>query len=148
MLGAMNTVGGNIRRLRLAAGVATQRDFARMLGVESTRVNDWENDRYAVIELPNLLKIAKVLRVSLDDILAGTDAEYDAVLSTRDLPSHADMIEPRAEDHDGSEQIGTQQARYNHLRNDMQGIFNAMFEVLAAHEPASSGVPATFKKVG
>lgn len=72
-------VGRNIRRLRVAAGIRTQRELADRLGVPQPRVSDWENDRYAALEMPTLLRIAKVLRCSVDQLLAGVDPDYDRV---------------------------------------------------------------------
>lgn len=77
MLWGMASVGENIKRLRERAGFKTQREFAKALAVEQPRLSDWENDRYGVPEVPNLLKIAKVLKVSLDDIIRGFDESYD-----------------------------------------------------------------------
>lgn len=75
----MSTFGENVRRLRETRGYATQRAFAKALGVEQSRLSDWENDRYGLPEMANILKIAKTLGVSVEALLVGVDAEYDAV---------------------------------------------------------------------
>ena len=72
-------VGTNIRRLRAAAGIRTQRELAERLGVPQPRVSDWENDRYTALEMPTLLRLAKVLHCSVDQLLAGVDPDYDRV---------------------------------------------------------------------
>jgi len=77
-IGPMPSLGENIKRLRVGRGYQTQRAFAVALGVEQSRLSDWENNRYGLPETPNLLKIAKVLGVSVDELLAGVDPEYDA----------------------------------------------------------------------
>ena len=71
------SLGKNIKRLRLAAGLSTQRAVAELLGVPQPQVCDWENDRYAILEVATLLKLAKALHCSVDQLLAGVDPEYD-----------------------------------------------------------------------
>lgn len=84
MLPDVPTVGENIRRLREAAGFRTQGAFAAALGVPQPRLSDWENDRYAGgPETTNLLKIAKTLAVSIDDLLVGVDPEYQRLIDAR-----------------------------------------------------------------
>lgn len=73
------SVGRNIKRLRFAAGIQTQKELAALLGVPQPQVSDWENDRYSVVETATLLKIAKGLRCSVDQLIAGLDPEYDRV---------------------------------------------------------------------
>ena len=71
------SVGRNIKRLRLEAGIWTLRAFAQRLGVPDPQLSEWENDRYAMLSVPNLLRIAKALCCSVDDLLVGVDPEYD-----------------------------------------------------------------------
>jgi len=83
MLTLVASVGENIRQLRQQAGYKTQGAFAEALRLPQPRVSDMENNRYGIPETPSLLKIAKLLRVSLDDLLAGVDATYDTIVVTR-----------------------------------------------------------------
>ena len=53
-----------------------------MLGVPQPQVSDWENDRYSVLETLTLVKIAKGLRCSVDQLLVGVDPDYDRVRET------------------------------------------------------------------
>lgn len=73
------SLGQNIKRLRWEAGLQTQKALADLLGVPQPQVSDWENDRYAVLETLTLVKIAKGLRCSVDELLAGIDVDYDRV---------------------------------------------------------------------
>ena len=73
------SLGQNIKRLRWEAGLQTQKALADLLGVPQPQVSDWENDRYAVLETLTLVKIAKGLRCSVDQLLAGVDPDYDRV---------------------------------------------------------------------
>ena len=73
------SLGQNIKRLRWEAGLQTQKALADLLGVPQPQVSDWENDRYAVLETLTLVKIAKGLRCSVDQLLAGIDPDYDRV---------------------------------------------------------------------
>ena len=93
------SLGQNIKRLRWEAGLQTQKALADLLGVPQPQVSDWENDRYAVLETLTLVKIAKGLRCSVDQLLAGIDVDYDRVrevavaagheLANVDFPSEA-----------------------------------------------------------
>ena len=88
------SVGKNIRRLRMVAGLPTQKAFAKLLGVQQSLVSDWEHDRYGVLSISSLIKLAKVLDCSVDQLLAGVDPDYDriredwavAAVSARTLP--------------------------------------------------------------
>lgn len=84
------TLGENIRTARGAAGIKTQGAFAKKLGVPQPQVSDWENDRYAKIELKNLLKIAATIPCSLETLVEGLDAQYDAA---RDLVDHEGQVQ-------------------------------------------------------
>ena len=74
------SLGKNIKRLRTAAGFQTQKAYAELLGVLQSQVSDWENDRYANLEICTLVKLAKVFHCSVDELLAGVDPNYDRIL--------------------------------------------------------------------
>ena len=74
------SLGTNIRRLRLAAGLRTQKACADLLDIPQPQLSDWENDRYASLELRNVLKLAKLFHCSVDELLAGVDSDYDRIL--------------------------------------------------------------------
>lgn len=94
------TIGGNIRRLREAAGFQTQGAFAKALDVPQPRLSDWENDRYGIPEVANLIKIAKILKVSLDQLIAGVDGDYDNIVARRsDLIRQPGMNDGASENH-------------------------------------------------
>ena len=84
------SLGQNIKRLRWQAGLQTQKAFADLLGVPQPRVSDWENDRYAVLETTTLVRIAKGLRCSIDQLLVGLDPDYDRIRQT----GHVRVVEP------------------------------------------------------
>ena len=78
------SLGQNIKRLRNVAGIPTQRALADRLHVPQPQVSDWENDRYGTLETQTLMKLAKVLRCSIDQLLDGVDPEYDKVREARE----------------------------------------------------------------
>ena len=78
------SLGQNIKRLRMAAGLSTQRALADRLHVPQPQVSDWENDRYGALETQTLIKLAKVLRCSIDELLDGVDPDYDQVREERE----------------------------------------------------------------
>ena len=86
------SVGRNIKRLRLEAGICTLRAFAERLGVLDAQLSDWENDRYVVLKVRTLVRIAKVIRCSVDDLLVGVDPEYDRARRVVRLPSAMPVV--------------------------------------------------------
>ena len=73
------SLGKNIKRLRAVAGIRTQKGFAELLGVPQPQVSDWENDRYPVLEVYSLIRLAKALHCSVDELLVGFDPDYDRI---------------------------------------------------------------------
>ena len=63
----------------MAAGLRTQKALAEQLGIPQPQLSDWENDRYAVLEIQNLIMLAKVFHCSVDALLAGVDRDYDRI---------------------------------------------------------------------
>jgi transcriptional regulator with XRE-family HTH domain len=78
---AMPTIGENIRALREAKGIS-QGTLADAIGVPQPRLSDWETSRYKNPDLGNVLRVAKGLKVSIDQILKGTDPDYDSVIES------------------------------------------------------------------
>ena len=71
------SLGKNIKRLRTMVGLRTQKALTELLGIPQSQVSDWENNRYTVLEISTLIKLAKVLHCSVDELLAGVDPDYD-----------------------------------------------------------------------
>ena len=65
------SLGTNIRWLRPVAGLRTRRELAERLGVSQSQVADWEHDRYALISVRSLIKLATVFHCSVDERLPG-----------------------------------------------------------------------------
>ena len=78
------SLGQNIKRLRIAAGISTQRALSDRLHVPQPQVSDWENDRYGTLGTQTLMKLAKALRCSIDELLHGVDPDYDQVREARE----------------------------------------------------------------
>lgn len=77
-LPAVATFGENVKRLRLAAGLRGNQLAARVR-VKPPVITGWEKNRGGLPETPTLLKLAKALRCTIDDLLSGVDAEYDVL---------------------------------------------------------------------
>jgi transcriptional regulator with XRE-family HTH domain len=75
------TFGENLRRVRKAANLSA-RELAKRVGVTPPVVSKWETHK-GLPEGPTLLKLAKALNVSIDELLAGVDPEYDLVREDR-----------------------------------------------------------------
>ncbi len=81
-------IGGNIKRARVDAGITTQAEFAKRLGVPQPQLSDWENDRYGTPDVTTLLKIAATIACSLDVLVKGIDRAYDESISAREASSY------------------------------------------------------------
>lgn len=94
--------GANVARLRRASGLRGY-SLAAKVGVTSPVISAWENGRNGLPETPSLLKLAKALKCSIDDLLVGVDPDYDSARAAaidgehrRDIEAIRDGIEPRA----------------------------------------------------
>ncbi len=79
MLSHVPSIGENIKAARDAAGITTQGELAKRLGVPQPQLSDWENDRYGAPDMKTLLKIAATIPCALDDLVRGLDERYDAM---------------------------------------------------------------------
>lgn len=71
--------GRNLKRLRTRAGFRTSRALARALGVVPSVVSKMENNQQGLPEGPTLLKLAKTLRCTLDELFDGVDPDYEVI---------------------------------------------------------------------
>lgn len=155
----MLSIGPNIQRLRIAAGYQTQKAFAEAVGVPQPRMSDWENGRYKGLKIENLLRIAKVLRVSVDALLVGSDAGYDAL--AHDLACHATGVtsafsSPEVVDASSAARVLTPVHRHNKLlAQELQEILSRLgriatdlAEEVAATRPTSAGRGRRHRKTG
>lgn len=76
----MATVGQNVQKLRERAGHTNQTALARAAGMSISQISDLEADRYQLPDTKTLLKLAKALRCSVDDILDHVDPDYSSML--------------------------------------------------------------------
>lgn len=84
------SVAANLVRLRETAGIS-QSELGRRIGVPATRIWDWEHGRYKLPDIKTLMRLAVALQVSIDELIGGVNADYDAVIekSGRTVPSTA-----------------------------------------------------------
>lgn len=75
----MGSFGANVRRIREARGLQAN-ELAERMGVSPSVVSQWENDRKGLPETPTLFKIAKALRVPIEELLRDVDSAYTKVL--------------------------------------------------------------------
>ena len=59
--------GENFKKIRIQCGL-TQQQVANKLGIRQSNVSDWEMDKSRP-EYENLIKLAKLYDVSLEDLL-------------------------------------------------------------------------------
>ena len=76
-------------RLRSVVGPRSQKKLAELLDVSPSQIADWEHDRYPVISVRSLIKLATVFHCSVDELLAGFDPDYDQVLAGVAAPAYA-----------------------------------------------------------
>lgn len=84
------TLGKEIARLRLEKGLR-QIDLAGLVGVHQTHMARWENDQMRPRK-GMLVKLAKALEVSVEDLLAADQREFSSQLLQEQEPELADML--------------------------------------------------------
>lgn len=83
----VSAFGQNIKRLRLAKQPPLRaKELARLIETDPAVISRWEQGKAGLPETPTLLRLAKNLEVSVDQLLDGVDDAYDAL--RRDLPDH------------------------------------------------------------
>lgn len=73
------TFGSNLTRLREKAGFKTAKSLADAIGSSAPVVSRWENDATGLPEGPTLLRLAKALSCSIEELMDGVDPDYDVV---------------------------------------------------------------------
>lgn len=82
------TLGRNLKYLRGKADT-TQAELATAIEASQSDVSKWELDK-ATPPVPTLIRIAKILGCSVEDLLRGVDPAYDEiVIRQRDLSGHS-----------------------------------------------------------
>ncbi len=84
----------NIKRLRTVAGFRTQSALADLLGISQTQLSEWESGRYAFLRISSLIRLAKALDCSVDDLLAGFDPDYDRIRESGGAVALSDPTSP------------------------------------------------------
>ncbi len=72
------SLGTNIKRLRTVAGFR-QAELAHLVGISPSQLSEWETDRYVFPRISSLVRLAKTLHCSVEDLLAGVDPDYDRI---------------------------------------------------------------------
>jgi transcriptional regulator with XRE-family HTH domain len=81
-LAAVPSFGENLKRIRKRSKLKSK-DIAERVDVARSVVSGWENDRRGLPETPTLFKLAKALECSIEELLHGVDAEYEAAAEKR-----------------------------------------------------------------
>jgi transcriptional regulator with XRE-family HTH domain len=105
------TFGQNLRRLRKRVGLKAIQ-LAKKTSVQPPTVSAWENDKGGLPETPTLFKLAKALGCSIEELLQGVDAEYEAAATKRRSEASAlfgDKGEIDLDDRDANERYNAAQ---------------------------------------
>lgn len=135
------TFGGNLRRLMARSGVRVT-DVAAELGIVKSAVSGWLHGKAKLPNTPTLLRLAKAVRCSVDELLAGLDPAYDAVLS--ELIRHGDTvtIDPsqRRADVPASdvESRRLESQRYEELLAATEEVAGRLLAIIGEHRPGQS----------
>lgn len=94
----VSAFGQNVKRLRLAKQPKLHaKELAARMGTDPSVISRWEQGKGGLPETPTLIRLAKELGATFDDLLAGVDTAYDAIrhrehkseARTRDESAHA-----------------------------------------------------------
>lgn len=87
--------GRNVRRYRGKDTSATE--LASRLGVGKSLISGWEHGTKGLPQAPTLLRLAKALGVTVDDLLVGVDEDYDRLRSDLVRQGGTDTVSPSTE---------------------------------------------------
>lgn len=130
--GPVTTFGENFRRLQKRAGL-TGAEAAEAIRAHESQVSQWRRDTKGLPELPTLLRIAKGLRCTVDELLQGVDPDYDAALAKRDLTRPPSDQESGASDSGGSP-TNEQARQLQQLREEFAAYRSAVSQLEEAAE--------------
>ena len=133
--------GKNVRRLMGASGL-TQQDLVSALGVKQGTLSDWLRDRRGLPEGPTLIKFAKALRVTVGELIAGVDEEYDLLCHGRDqgsaphqggadVPASARRLEEFKQERD----------RYKAALYQVSDVAERLVEIAAVGQKGATALP-------
>lgn len=138
------TVGSNIAHIRGVRGL-NQTQLADALGIRPPSVHRMETSK-ALPKSETLLKIAVVLKCSVEDLLIGVDPAYEEMRKI-DLPRHPPGVEPLVEEASRvSAAYRALQGRYNELREHVQAVQESLFALLTTYAPEAAAVSAARRK--
>ena len=83
------TLGRHLQILRLHSGLS-QFQLGRLIGVTDKAISKWENDE-ALPRVDHCIKLARVFRVSLDDLLQIEFEENKNTIDPEDLSEGKEM---------------------------------------------------------
>lgn len=101
-----NTIGKRIAQLRKEKNL-TQEDLAQMMEVSAQAVSKWEND-LTCPDISSLPKLAKILGVTVDELLSGKaeeNAPVAQVLAPEDRKELKDMMLRIVVDENGGDHV-------------------------------------------
>lgn len=84
IVGRVSSFSENVRRLRGRAGLRSN-ELAAAIGVRPSVVSRWETSKGGLPETPTLLKLAKALRCTVEELLVGVDVDYDLQRGQQDV---------------------------------------------------------------
>lgn len=73
---AVPTIGGNLRQIRRALEL-TQAGLSSLAGVQQSNISGWEKNQKEPT-VTSLLRVARALGCTIDDLVKGVDETYDA----------------------------------------------------------------------
>lgn len=138
------SLGQNIKRLRERPGFErTRRELARSMGTEYQSLYDWETDRRKTVDSATLLKLARALQVTVEQLLDGVDDDYEAI--KRDLVRQSrDQQSVVPQDVGDTDESATTRlelqrltelvARYEKEAREVRSVFDAFGRVTLALE--------------
>jgi transcriptional regulator with XRE-family HTH domain len=145
-----STFGKNLRAMMKQRELKPQ-DLLPALGVKQGTLSDWMRDRRGLPEGPTLLKFAKALRVTVNDLLAGVDDDHDLLchmLDARSGPSSGGLQDVPASD--TARRLESVRERDQALASEVRDVIGRLGElaVTLEEETGSSRRSATGRARG
>jgi transcriptional regulator with XRE-family HTH domain len=92
-MAAVATFGQNVQAAMARAGMATQAELAKAMKAPPGQVSGWIDA--SNVELKTLFRFAKALNCSIESLIDGMDAEYDAQRTAAGYLTQLQSLTPR-----------------------------------------------------
>lgn len=132
----ISAFGQNVKRIRLSKDPPLKaKELAKSIGTDASVVSRWEQGHAGLPEGPTLIRLAKSLEVSVEQLLDGVDDDYTAFVRSR----HG--VVPLSPPKSVVDEAAAERKRHTATLNAVEGVADRLIRLLVqAGRPPSGKV--------